>query len=107
MRPSLYLFKRDIGRTIENPKTIVHFVVVDKETPKDYPLNFVCVLPNVQGLANGHTIYSRIFGEESLPLAKRLLDKAMKKESDLEIKSEVGQRLKMISKLMFKTKFTD
>jgi hypothetical protein len=96
MKPSLYLFKRDIGRTIENPKTIVHFVVVDSETSKDYPLNFLCVLPNVQGLVSGHTIYSRIFGEESIPLAKRLLAKALKKESDLEIKSQVGQRLKMI-----------
>lgn len=97
MKPSLYLLKRDIGKKIENPKTIVHFVVVDSDTPKDYPLNFVCLLPNVNGLLNGHSIFSRIFGEESLPLAKRLLVKAMKKEDDFEIKSEVGQRLKMIA----------
>lgn len=96
MRPSLYLFKRDIGKKIENPKTIVHFVVVDSDAPKDYPLNFVCLLPNVHGLVKGHSIFSKIFGEESVALAKRLLVKAMKKEDDVEIQSEVGQRLKMI-----------
>ena len=81
MKPSLFLFKRDIGRTIENPKTIVHFVVVDSEAPNRYPLNFVCVLPNVHGLISGHTIFSRIFGEDSIPLAKRLLAKALKKRA--------------------------
>jgi|GEM_PF-3460048 hypothetical protein len=96
MKPSLFLLKKEVGRTIENPKTVVHFVIVDSQTPKDYPLNFVCVLPNVQGLVNGHTTFSRLFGKESVPLAKRLLAKALKKESDLEIKSQVGQRLKMI-----------
>jgi len=96
MKPNLFLFKRDIGRTIENPKTIVHFVIVDSETRKNYPLNFVCVLPNVQGLVKGQTMFSRIFGEESVPLAKRLLAKALRRESDLEIKSQVGHRLKMI-----------
>ena len=96
MRPSLYLFKRNIGKKIENPKKIVHFVVVDSDASRDYPLNFVCLLPNVHGLVKGHSIFSRIFGEESVPLAKRLLVKAMKKEGDFEIKSEVRQRLKMI-----------
>jgi len=37
MKPSLYLFKKDISGTIENPRTEVHFVIVDSDTSKDYP----------------------------------------------------------------------
>jgi len=97
MKPSLYLFKRDMGGTIENPKTEVHFVIVDSDKSRNYPLNFVCVLPQFQGLVNGHTTFRRIFGEDSVPLAKKLLSKALTKESDFEIKTEVGKRLKMLS----------
>jgi hypothetical protein len=103
MKPSLYLFKKDISRTIEksrtieNPRTQVHFVIVDSDTSKDYPLNFVCVLPQGKGVVNRHTIFRRIFGEESVPLARKLLSKALTKESDLEIKTEVGKRLKTIA----------
>jgi hypothetical protein len=98
MRPRLYLLKREIGRTIENPKTEVHFVVVDSDTSKDYPLNFICVLPQIQGLVNRHSIFGKIFGEGSVPLAKRLLSKALTQERDLEIKVEVERRLKMFNK---------
>ena len=97
MKPSLYLFKRDAGGTIENPKTEVHFVIVDSDKSKHYPLNFVCVLPQVHGLVNGHSLFRRMFGENSLPLAKRLLSKALTKESDLEISTEVEKRLKMLA----------
>ena len=97
MKPRLYLLKREIGRAIENPKTKVHFVVVDSDTSKDYPLNFICVLPRIQGLVNGHSVFGKIFGEDSVPLAKRLLSKALTQERDFEIKAEVERRLKMFS----------
>ena len=96
MKPSLYLFKKDVGKRIENPKTEVHFVIVDAEKYKDYPLNFVCILPQVQGLVNTRSAFKKIFGEESIPLARRLLSNALRKESDSEIKSEIRKRLKMI-----------
>ena len=97
MKPSLYLFKRDTGGTIENPKTQIHFVIVDSDKSKHYPSNFVCVLPQVYGLVNGHSTFRRIFGKNSLQLAKRLLSKALTKESDLEISTEVEKRLKMLA----------
>jgi hypothetical protein len=101
MKPSLYLFKRDVGGTIENPKTEVHFVIVDSDKSKDYPLNFVCVLPQVRGLVNGHSTFRRMFGEDSVPLAKKLLSKALTKERDLEISIEVGKRLKMLAQKQY------
>ena len=97
MKPNLYFLKKEIGRTIENQKTEVHFVVVDSDTSKDYPLNFICVLPQIQGLIKGRSTFGKIFGEESIPLAKRLLSKALIKERDFEIKVEVEKRLKMFN----------
>ena len=97
MKPCLYLLKREIGRTIENPKTKVHFVVVDSDTSKDYPLNFICVLPQIQGLLNRQSTFSKIFGEDSVPLAKKLLSKALTQERDLDVKMEVERRLKMFN----------
>jgi hypothetical protein len=96
MRPNLYLLKREIGRNFENPKMEVRFAVVNSDIRKDYPANFVCVLPHSQGLLNGHSIFSKTFGEDSIPLAQKLLSKALAKESDLEAKSEIRKRLKLL-----------
>ena len=97
MKPRLYLLKREVGRSVENPKTEVLFVVIDSDISKNYPLNFVCVLPLSEGLWGGHSAFRKLFGEESIPLAKRLLSKALIKESDSEIKTEIGRRLKLLN----------
>ncbi len=95
MKPRLILFKREVGR-LDYPKTEVHFVVVDSDLSKEYPLNFVCVLPLSQALHRGHSAFRKLFGEESIPLAKKLLSKALSKESDSEIKTEIGRRLQLL-----------
>ena len=105
MKPRLYLFKQAVGRTIENPKTEVHCVIVDSDSSKKYPLNFVCVLPQGKGIVNRRTSFRRIFGEASVPLTRKLLSKALTKESDLEIKAEVGKRLEMITNFIDKAKW--
>ena len=97
MKPSLRLFKRDAGGTIENPKTEVLLVVVDSNISKPYPLNFVCMFPLPHGLCRGHSAFRKLFGEDSIPLAKKLLTKALAKERDLEIKTEIGKRLKLLN----------
>ena len=96
MKPCLYFIKREIGN-FENPKTEVLFVVVDAEIPKAYPLNFVCVMPQSQGLFSGHSTFRNLFGEDSVPLAQKLLSKALGKERDFEIKSEIKERLEVLN----------
>ena len=89
------MVKRDMGRSLDSRKTEVLFVVVDSDITKDYPANFVCVLPLTQGLC-GNSVFSKLFGEDNIPLAKKLLSKALLKESDLEIKTAIGKRLKLL-----------
>ncbi len=97
MKPNLMLLKREVGRNIENPKTEVHFVVIDTEIRKDYPSNFVCKLPLSQTLLSGNSQFCKVFGDESVPVAKKLLSKALAKESDPETKQEIGKRLKLLN----------
>jgi hypothetical protein len=97
MKPRLYLFKREVGRSVENPKTEVLFVVVDSDISKTYPLNFVCVFPSSQGLYKGHSAFRKLFGEDTLPLAKKLLTKALTKESDSDTQTEIRKRLKQLN----------
>ena len=75
----------------------IRFAVIDLDKSKSYPENYVCMLP-LQPRANGkaHNIFSELFGKNCLELAKRLLTRALKAESDLEIKAEIEKRLKLL-----------
>ena len=94
MRPSLYLLKKQNGRTEVTMNTEVHVVVVDLDKSKKYPLNFVCLLPQTaKSLGKHSTIFSKIFGPSSVDVARRLLHNALKREKDSEIKKELTKRL--------------
>jgi hypothetical protein len=72
-------------------------IVVDLDKSKNYPLNFVCILPRTTISLRKHSnIFSRIFGSDSLNVAKQLLRRALKREKDTEIKKELKQRLKAL-----------
>ena len=100
MRPSLYLLKKQNGRTEVTLKTEVQVVVVDLDRSKDYPLNFVCVLPQTVILPGKHAnIFGKIFGSSSLEVAITLLKRALKREKDDEIREELAKRLKILKPL--------
>jgi hypothetical protein len=64
---------------------------------KDYPANFVCLLPlNIKPEVKSVSIFRRVFGEESLPVAKRLLTEALKRENEREVRGEIERRLKLL-----------
>ena len=75
----------------------IRFAVVDLDKSKNYPANFVCLLPkapSVTGKANNK--FSKIFEKSSLELAKRLLTEALKTERDSEVKKEIEHRLNLL-----------
>jgi hypothetical protein len=75
----------------------IRFAVVDMDKSKEYPANYVCLLP-ANPRANGkvHSTFSRLFENDSLELAKTLLAKASITESDLETKAEIERRLGLL-----------
>ncbi len=75
----------------------VQLVVVDLDKGKRYPLNFVCVLPRYfRILEKRSSKFAKLFGEKSLPTAKKLLVEASKQEDDPEIRVAIDKRIKDI-----------
>ena len=104
------MFKRGSGKTTgrssHSVKTEIHFVVVNQDEHRLYPLNFICVLPEQMSVgAQQNSNFTKIFGDNSVPLAKDLLQRAMESEQDEEIKAAIGKRLKALQpKPVFLTK---
>ena len=77
----------------------IRFSVIDLDKSNEYPANDVCILPlkpslNANGTARNN--FSKLFGHDSLQLAKRLLKQAFKTETDAEIKAEIKRRLELL-----------
>ncbi len=73
------------------------FTVINLDRAKDYPLNFVCILPLKLGShENKTTIFGRLFGDKSLESAKALLTDALRSEGDEDVRSEIERRLKLL-----------
>ena len=68
------------------------FAVVDLDKGKDYPLNFVCMLPLQLGpKGKGVSVFVKVFGDRSLEVAKGLLLDALEVERDAEVRAELGE----------------
>ena len=73
------------------------FAVVDLDKGRDYPLNFVCLLPmQLKPEVKSVSIFRRVFREESLQVAKRLLAEALEREDEAEVRGEIERRLKLL-----------
>ena len=73
------------------------FAVVDLDKGKNYPLNFVCMLPmKIEAAGKSQSVFLQIFGDESVEQARVLLTGALETESDSEVKTEIERRLKLL-----------
>jgi hypothetical protein len=78
-------------------KGYLRFVVVDLDRSKKYPANFICLLPkNIKASGKRNSKFERNFGDNSLELAKKLLKRALRAESDREAKAEIRKRLDLL-----------
>ncbi len=74
------------------------FAIFDSDKPGGYPRNFVCLLPSrVSEAGEPNNIFQSIFGNKGVEQAKRLLTEALKKATNVEIKSEVERRLELLN----------
>ena len=87
--------RRDNDATEWSEDKRFHFIVINPEKNKDYPLNFVCILP-LRVNSNFKTSFEQRFGDESLAVAKTLLTGALQSEVSQDAKNEIGRRLKLL-----------
>lgn len=96
MKPKLYAFKRE-ELECYNSRNRIYFVVVNLDKACKYPANFVCILPKHRSsIVKQSTQFSKVFGNDSIKLARQLLTKAYKDEDDAEIRQEIKERLKVL-----------
>jgi hypothetical protein len=92
----LYVSRHDVVSDYPGGRRF-RFAVVDLDRAKDYPVNFVCVLPmRVESSGEAHNIFMKVFGAESLTVAKRLLVDALEREQDFDVRGEIERRLKLL-----------
>jgi hypothetical protein len=89
----LNIFKHDAKKG-----WVYHFAVVDKS--KEYPANFICMLPTkpVKTKLN-HGFggkFGDLFGDKSMDVAFEFLSEALKTEHDKNIQVEIKKRLELI-----------
>jgi hypothetical protein len=96
MNPQLYIMKLRNAKDYSARRSI-RFAVVDSDTTKTYPANFICMLPqHVSVATEDSSVFAKTFGESRVELAKKLLNTALETEDDLEVKAEIKERLKML-----------
>jgi hypothetical protein len=78
-------------------KGYIKIAVIDLDKSKDYPVNFVCILPkNIKLNGKKGTKFEKMFGDNSSEVAKKLLKHALRAEEDWEIKAEIKKRLDLL-----------
>jgi len=96
MNPQLYIVKNRNSRDYSFRRSI-RFAIIDLDTRKSYPSNFICMLPQHVNMNSEDTsVFAKMFGETRLELAKKLLNDALEIENDMEIRKEIQDRLKML-----------
>jgi hypothetical protein len=82
MKLKLRITKKE---TKDHTKPQYRFAVIDLDKSKQYPQNFVCMLPkNIKLKVKPSNIFEKVFGKDSIEIAKQLLKKALKSRPDPE-----------------------
>lgn len=95
MKLRLSVFKRK--KLKDYRRHYIRFAVVDLDRSREYPTNFVCMLPRNIKPKNGYnTNFERKFKDKSAKLANKLLKRSLKVEKDWEVKEEIRERLDLL-----------
>ncbi len=96
MNPRLYVIK---ARNVKahSARHSLRFAILDCDKIRVFPSNFICILPQrITVTANDESVFARIFGENRVEVARRLLTSALEAEKNSEIKTEIRQRLRIL-----------
>ena len=96
MNLKLYISK-NYGSRRNKKSSYIRIAVIDTDIPKEYPANFVCMLPrNLNQNPKKPCKFQEKFGDQSPQIIKKLLDEALETEDDIEFKNELMKRLKIL-----------
>ena len=97
MKLQLLITEKEIKHYNTETKTKYIFTVIDLDRSKQYPQNFVSLLPkNIKATAKPANIFEELFGNKSLEMAKYLLEEALKTRPNSKIKQAIRRRLELL-----------
>lgn len=97
MNLKLLITKKETTHYNTKTKTKHLFAVIDLDKSKQYPQNFVSVLPkNIKAVVKPANIFEGLFGNQSLEMANQLLKKALRTRPDSETKKAIRERQKLL-----------
>ena len=93
----LCILKQDDTADWSDMQQRFRFAVVNLDRAKEYPLNFVCILPmRLNSKVEKRTEFEKHFGGESLEVAKKLLSDALKSAEGEDVRGEIERRLSLL-----------
>jgi len=98
MNLQLRITKKEYLHYNNRTKTKHLFAVIDLDQSKQYPRNFVSVLPmHISAIVKPSNVFERIFGNKSLEIADQLLHKALKSRPDSETAEAIRKRIELLA----------
>ncbi len=74
------------------------FAVIDLDESKQYPQNFVSMLPlHIRAIVKPSNVFEGLFGNKSLEIANRLLHKALESRPDSETARAIRERIELLA----------
>ena len=96
MKLKLRITKNPNAKDYTKP-SYIRFAIIDLEKSKNYPANFVCMLPrHVHTKVKIQSSFVKKYKDESTKIAKKLLSQTLKTTDDQDIKNEIRERLKIL-----------
>ena len=97
LKYELCILKQDNIADWSDKQQLFRFTVVNPDKAKTYPMNFVCILPmRLNSKVEKRTEFEKLFGNESLQEAKKLLTEALKSQEDKDLRREIERRLSLL-----------
>jgi hypothetical protein len=97
MNLQLLITKKETRHHNTITKTKHLFAVIDLDKSKQYPENFVSVLPKtIKAIVKPANTFERIFGNKSLEMATQLLEEALLTRPNSETTKAIRERLKLL-----------
>ena len=97
MNPQLRILKGKTAKDYAAGKSI-RFAIIDQDTAKAYPANFICILPqHMNAATEDSSVFAKTFKEERIRIAKKLLTDALENEDNPTVKKEITERLKELN----------
>jgi hypothetical protein len=97
MKLSLHITKNYNVKDYTKPGYI-RIAVIDKDISKQYPSNYVCILPRtINPNARIPNKFQKKYGDKSPELMKKLIKQALDIVEDQDIKKELLARLKILN----------